>query len=167
LIRPTREAAIAWIVANQIGRRNLTPSQRTPVGVELEKQLAVEAKKRRGMRTDLVEQVPPSDFGKARDKAAKMLGINPHYITDAKKIEREAVLGLSLLLWGKLRLLSFLEDARHERQQLFRGREVFSLARIDMLHPAFPLSVLHLCVRMELHDERALTGQGRLIFVHA
>jgi hypothetical protein len=63
---PTREAAIAWIASNQLGRRNLTPSQRAALALELEKQLAVEAKKRRGMRTDLVEKIPLSDFGKAR-----------------------------------------------------------------------------------------------------
>ena len=31
-----------------------------------------------------------SDKEQARDKAAKMLGINPHYITDAKRIDRDA-----------------------------------------------------------------------------
>jgi hypothetical protein len=46
--------------------------------VEIEKQLAVEAKKRRGARTDLVEKIPPSDFGKAREKAAEMVGANLH-----------------------------------------------------------------------------------------
>ena len=42
------------------------------------------------MRTDLVEKIPPSDFGKASEKAAEMLGINPHYVTDAKQIEQDA-----------------------------------------------------------------------------
>ena len=41
-----REAAIAWIVTNQLGRRNLTPSQRAALALEIEKQLAAEAKKR-------------------------------------------------------------------------------------------------------------------------
>ena len=42
-----RKAAIAWIVANQLGRRHLTPSQKGPLGMELEKQLAEAAKLRR------------------------------------------------------------------------------------------------------------------------
>jgi hypothetical protein len=71
-------------VANQLGRRNLTPSQKGPLGIELKRQLAIEARKRRGARTDLVEKIPPSDFGKARDQAAKLLGINPHYLTDSR-----------------------------------------------------------------------------------
>jgi hypothetical protein len=41
-----REDAIARIVANQLRRRNLTPSQKAALAVEIEKQLAVEAKKR-------------------------------------------------------------------------------------------------------------------------
>jgi hypothetical protein len=44
--------------------------------------LAEEAKARRGARTDLVEKIPPSEFGKARDQAAKIVGVNPHYVSD-------------------------------------------------------------------------------------
>jgi hypothetical protein len=42
----TRGDAIAWIIANQLGRRNLTPSPRAALALEIEKQLAAEAKKR-------------------------------------------------------------------------------------------------------------------------
>ena len=52
------------------------------LALEIEKQLTAEAKKRRGMRTDLVEKFPPSDFGKVREKAAEMVGTNPHYVTN-------------------------------------------------------------------------------------
>lgn len=31
-----------------------------------------------------------SDTGEAREKAAKMVGANPYYVTDAKKIEQDA-----------------------------------------------------------------------------
>ena len=37
------------------------------------------------------EKIPnPSDKGQARDKAAEMVGDNPHYVSDAKKIEQDA-----------------------------------------------------------------------------
>ena len=136
------------------------------LALEIEKQLAAEAKKRQRLNNANRIILSESEKGRARDKAAEMLGINPHYITDAKQIAKDAVLGLSLLLWGKLRLPSCDEDARHERQQLFRRREVLGLSRIEMLHPALPLPVLHLCVRMHLHYERTFSGQGRLIFGH-
>ena len=35
--RPTREDALLWIVVNQILRRNLTPTQRAALAVELKK----------------------------------------------------------------------------------------------------------------------------------
>jgi hypothetical protein len=43
---PDREAAMVWIIANQLGRRPLTPSQRAALALEIEKQLAAEAKNR-------------------------------------------------------------------------------------------------------------------------
>ena len=41
-----RVPALAWIAATQVGRRNLTSSQMGPLGIELKKQLTLEAKKR-------------------------------------------------------------------------------------------------------------------------
>jgi hypothetical protein len=75
------------------------PSQKAALALELEKQLAREAKKRQREhaqtapgRTGTLPEIFPevSDKGEAREKAAHMLGANPHYITDAKKIERDA-----------------------------------------------------------------------------
>lgn len=105
---PDREAAIAWIVANQLGRRNLTPSQKAALALELEKQLAEAAKLRRRATQNnnagraVVEKFPPQEQGKARDKAAEMIGANPHYVTDAKKIERDAPEILDQIKQGKL-----------------------------------------------------------------
>jgi hypothetical protein len=56
----------------------------------LEKQLAAEAKKRQRLSNANRAIVPESEKGRARDKAAAMLGANPHYVTDAKKIEQDA-----------------------------------------------------------------------------
>lgn len=41
-------------------------------------------------------------MGKASDKAAKLLGINPHYITDSEKIEQDAPELLEQVKQGKL-----------------------------------------------------------------
>jgi hypothetical protein len=85
-----REDALAWIAANQLGRRNLTPSQKAALALELEKQLAAEAKKRIRLSNASKEKIADSDKGQARDKAAAMVGANPHYVSDAKKIEQDA-----------------------------------------------------------------------------
>jgi hypothetical protein len=36
------------------------------------------------------EKIPPQEQGKARDIAASMVGANPYYVSDAKKIEHDA-----------------------------------------------------------------------------
>ena len=91
---PDREAAIAWIVANQLGRRNLTPSQKAALAVEIEKQLAVEASKHRAAtlkqnQATVVATVPQREQGRARELAAEMVGVSPRYVQDAKQIEQE------------------------------------------------------------------------------
>jgi hypothetical protein len=92
-----REQALAWIVANQLGRRNLTPGQKAPIGLELEKQLTVEAKKRqlatlKQNQSTVPQRIAEREKGEAREQAAAMLGINRQYITDAKKVAQAALL---------------------------------------------------------------------------
>jgi hypothetical protein len=93
---PTREDAIAGIAVNQLGRRNLTPSQKAALAVEIEKQLAEAAKLRRRATQNndagraVPERFPEQDKGEAREKAAAMVGANPHYVTDSEKIEQDA-----------------------------------------------------------------------------
>ena len=58
--------------------------------MELEKQLAAEAKKRQRLNNANREKIPYSEKGKASDQAARMIGANPHYVIDAKKIEQDA-----------------------------------------------------------------------------
>lgn len=72
-------------------RRNLTPSQRAASAVYYLPLLEKEAKKNQGTRTDLniVEKIPQSESGKSRDKAGQIVGVNPRYITDAKKLKEE------------------------------------------------------------------------------
>ena len=57
------EAAVAWIAANQSGRRSLTSSQRAALALELEKQLTAEAKKRLRLSNASKEKIPYSEKG--------------------------------------------------------------------------------------------------------
>jgi hypothetical protein len=87
-----REAALAWIATNQLGRRNLDQSQKGVLALEIEKQLAAEAKKRMALGGKMKGKaiLPDLQRGQARDKAAEMLGINPHYVTDATQNNKAA-----------------------------------------------------------------------------
>jgi hypothetical protein len=86
----SREDAKLWILRNQAGRRNLSASQRAALAVEMEKLLAVEAKKRQGTRTDIQEKLPEGSEGQARDKAADIYSVSPRYVQDAKKIAKQS-----------------------------------------------------------------------------
>lgn len=82
-------------------RRQMSSSQLAALAVEVEKLLAVSAKERQGRRNDLlaepdytnnyiVELLPQSEVGKARDQAAAILGTNSRYVSDAKRLEQQA-----------------------------------------------------------------------------
>lgn len=96
------EAAMAMF-----NRRDSTPSQRAAWAAEAEPMLAAEAKERERLRKSktTLEKIPESETpaeeisrlynenktrGNARDKAAKLLKVNPRYVQDAKKIKEES-----------------------------------------------------------------------------
>ena len=89
---PDREAALAWIAANQLGRRNLDQSQKGALAVRLEKQLAEAAKERMALGGKMKGKaiLPDLQRGQARDKAAEIVGVSLRYVQEAKQIERDA-----------------------------------------------------------------------------
>lgn len=80
---------LAYVIANT-RHRHMTAGQKACMALEIERYEADEAKKRRGARTDIVELIPPSEMGKARDKAAESVGVNPRYVSDAKHLQVHA-----------------------------------------------------------------------------
>jgi hypothetical protein len=81
---------VSFVVSMNMYRRHLTEGQKACVAVDILPLLEKEAKERQGVRNDLVEKIPQSDMGKARDQAADIVGVNSHYVSDAKKIKKEA-----------------------------------------------------------------------------
>lgn len=77
---------IAFVVSLNLKRRHLDKGQLAFVGIDIEKALAEDARKRQGARNDITERFPESVSGEARQQAAAIVGTNAHYITDAKKV---------------------------------------------------------------------------------
>lgn len=81
---------LGFVLRKNIDRRHLSASQRACIAAEIVPELEEEARRRMGARTDLVEKIPRgSGFGKSRDLAAQRLAVNPHYVSDARRIMLE------------------------------------------------------------------------------
>lgn len=86
LTLPDRNAAKAWIIRNQFGRRNLTPFVRAELALKLEPLIATKAKER--MRAG--KPVQNSAQGKTRDAIAKAAGLSHDTIHKAKIVAEKA-----------------------------------------------------------------------------
>ena len=89
------EAAVAWIIRNQFGRRNLTAMQRAELALKLKDAIASEAKKRQGARNDLKakKDIVPTlaqSPSKTRDELAKMANVSHGTLAKVEKIIAEA-----------------------------------------------------------------------------
>lgn len=80
-----REDAIAWIIRNQFGRRNLSAYDRSLLAIKLEPIEKAEAKKRQGSRTD--KGNIPQKSAESRDEIAKIAGVSHDTIHKVKTIE--------------------------------------------------------------------------------
>ncbi len=95
-IRPLEDSVdpLNFVLSKNIHRRHLNSGQLAVLAVEIEEQLAEQAKTRQraagGNKKALVEKMPRTPEngpkGRSRDQAARLLGTNPRYVTDAKKL---------------------------------------------------------------------------------
>lgn len=87
-----RNEAMAWMIRNQLGRRNLTAFARTELSLKLKPLLAEEAKKRQGERNDLKDEniVQISAPSKVRDEIAKSANVSHDTVSKVEKIIEKA-----------------------------------------------------------------------------
>lgn len=85
-----------YVLAVNCKRRDLTLSQRAMIAASALPMLEAEARQRMaaggGDKKSGVEIIPPliENAGKARDKAAELMDVNPRYVSDAKRLQAEA-----------------------------------------------------------------------------
>lgn len=83
---------VMFVVSLNLKRRHLTSSQKATVSLEVETQLAEEAKQKEQTRKTTFEKFQKSDLPPvhAAKQAAVITGTNQHYVNDAKKIQKDA-----------------------------------------------------------------------------
>ena len=92
---PNDTEAKIWMLKNQRGRRNMNESQRAMAAVTLESLYSEQAKERMGARTDLGQDLDPSEAGRSAEKAAKDMGVSHQTVSFAKKVTTRASLNSS------------------------------------------------------------------------
>lgn len=86
----TRNDAIAWIIKNQFGRRNLPAYERARLALRLKPVIAEKAKERQGARNDLLNIPQKSAGSDTRDALAVAAGVSHDTIAKVEKIEAQA-----------------------------------------------------------------------------
>jgi len=87
----SRDAVKAWILRNQLARRNLTAFQRTEIALQLEEIYAAEAKARQIRKPEsVVENLPQQNEPKVRDKIGEIAGVSGKQVDKIKTILRDA-----------------------------------------------------------------------------
>ncbi len=96
---------VAFVVSLNVQRRHLTSSQKAVIALDVERELAQEAKQRQGARTDLAGNIPQTfaeSSGEAREQAARLVGTNRQYVSDVKKLSKTNPEAVSLVRDGSL-----------------------------------------------------------------
>jgi hypothetical protein len=81
---------VTFIVSMNLHRRHLTPSQKAMIGAGIEKKLGEEAKRKETQRKRTFQKIEKSPPIHAAKQAAAIVGTNPQYVIDAKRIAEEA-----------------------------------------------------------------------------
>lgn len=166
---PDMVALLTFVISANEKRRHLTSGQKAFVALEVERILAVEAKKRQGARTDLKprtlqdgiteywadelrkrkairESTLVKEFTnvannerKATAQAAKITGTNSVYVSDAKKIEREAPELKEAVMAGTMTLPQAIKEVkiREREAKIEEQREAIASGKAELPEGVF------------------------------
>ena len=119
---------IAFVVSVNILRRQLNPSQRGGVGVEIEALRAIEAKERqrlsKGRGVKGVVNLPQVNTGKARDQAAAMVGVSGAMIQRAKTIKKADPKAFKQIMAGKVTINKVYSKMRKDAKKALREKAI-------------------------------------------
>jgi hypothetical protein len=116
----TGDSPVAFVISVNIKRRQLDPSQRACVAVEIEPMFAVEAKKRLllGVKDPEANLPQGKRSPQARDQAADVCGVSPRMVQYAKEIKVKNPDAFERISLGEYTV----NEALREEKKALRGR---------------------------------------------
>lgn len=86
----SKDEAKAWILRNQLGRRNLTDYDRTRLALQLKRVLETEARERQKRKSDFVRQNSDEQKTRTDEEVGSLAGVSRDTVRKVEKIEQQA-----------------------------------------------------------------------------
>jgi len=144
---------VEFVVSLNLHRRHLTTSQAGMVSLSVEELLAVEAKERQARKpVDSVRaNLPEQKTERPRETAAKMTGVSPRTVQNAKKIAKESPALAEQVMSGELTIHKAMKkikaDKKAERKAEKAERKAYEPQKTNLLD----LCEFHHCGVADLH----------------
>jgi ParB-like chromosome segregation protein Spo0J len=111
---------LAFSVLKNVHRRQLSASQRAAIAVDILPKLEAEARQRQlsklKQNAKTVAEKIPERTGNARDFAAQLLNVNPHYVSDAKRVKEVRPDLYEVMKAGGLHMKQALHEVHEEER---------------------------------------------------
>jgi DNA methylase len=131
------DSPVGFVISANLRRRQLDPSQRAAVAVEIEPMFAAEAKARqhKGRPKELVESLPQvKREPPARDQAASVVGVSGKMVSDAKAIKKNNPEAFERIKSGAVTVHEAKKEIRGEEIKEIRAKMVSEAAAVPKDH---------------------------------
>lgn len=113
---------VEFVISLNLLRRHLTQGQKAALAVDILPALAEEAQKRLATSTGGSSprpraKIPEAEKGRARDKAAEVVGVSPRYVADAKKLKEEKPNLYAKVKAGKKTITEAKREVKEEKRE--------------------------------------------------
>lgn len=114
---------VAFVISANIKRRQLDPSQRACIAVEIEPLFAAEAKARQLRKpiNSVVANLRQQNHGKASDQAAEVVSVSPRMVQYAKEIKRDNPETFERIKSGEMTVNEALKEVKAKETEVQRA----------------------------------------------